>query len=203
MAHAVSPSENMISKGQAGKFADLLVAALAKSGMPSAETQRVLEHQGATLVAQFIAQVQAKVDQVSKIVRRTVAVDRSLSPQAAISATDRRQYVTDNVLASMPTGTADTVPIEFIQLPKWMDDAAADALLAEQGLVAVDPFALAALNAVEKDFARRHPCFTHWQDANGKWCCAAFGDWRVERGVYVDRRNGGWGGDWWVAGVRK
>ena len=203
MARAVSPSDNTITKGQAGKFADLFIAALIKSGLPSAETQQVLENQGATLVAQFIAQVQAKVDMVSKIFRRTVAVDRSLAPQAAISATGRRQYVTEDVLKAMPLGHGETVTLEFFRLTKWMNDEAVDALLAEHGLVAADPFALAAQNAIDPDFASKHPCFTHWQDADGKWCYATFVDWHGERGVGVGRYDSDWDGGWWVAGVRK
>lgn len=203
MARAVSPSENTLSKGQAGKFADLLVAALVKSGLPSAETQQVLEHQGATLVAQFIVQVQAKVDQVSQIVRRTVAVDRSLSPQQAIVATGRRQFVTDDVLAAMPQGHGDTVTLEFVRLTKWMNDEVVEALLAEHGLVAADAFAVAAHNTADQDFALKHPCFTHWQDTNGKWCLAAFSGWGGGRYVYVHRDDDGWHDGWWVAGVRK
>ena len=203
MARAVSPSEHTITKGQAGKFVDLLVEALVKSGLPRAETQQVLEHQGAALAAQFIALVQAKVDQVSKIVRRTAVVDRSLSPQAAISATGRRQYVTEVVLEAMPLGHGESVMLEFIRLGKWMNDEAVEDFLAEYGLVAADPFAVAAHNAVDPDFASKYPCFTHWQDENDKWCCAAFDDWVDERDVRVSRDDDGWSDVWWVAGVRK
>lgn len=203
MAQTVSPSNEAITKGQAGKFADLLVAALVKSGLPSDSTQLVLEQYGATLATKFIKSVRDQVDGMSKIVRRTILVDRSLPPKDAISATGRKQYVTAEVLAVMPKGEGDTVVIEFIPLEKWMDDEAVDAKLAEHGLVAVDPYALAALNAVESDFATERPCFTHWKDASGKWCSAAFDDWSDGQNVYVRRGADGWGDDWWVAGVRK
>jgi hypothetical protein len=203
MARAVSPSENGITKGQAGKFADLIVAGFVKSGLPSAETQQVLERQGAALIAQFIALVQEKVDQASKIIRRTVPVDRSCSSQDAIADTGRRQNVAQNVLATMPQGEGETVTIEFIPLNKWMSDDEVDTRLAESGLVPADPFALLAFNAAEPDFASSRPCFTHWQDANGAWCYAAFYVWFDERGVGVSRGDYGWGDDWWVAGVRK
>jgi len=202
MAKAVSPSDDLITKGQAGKFVDLLVSALFKSGLPSKETQLVLETQGAKLTGQFIALVQAQVYLVSKFVHRTVSVNRTLSPKAAIAATGRNQYLTDSVVASMPQGKGDTVDITFIPLKKWMDDKSIDKLLMEHGLVAVDPFALAACNAVEPDFTDKHLCFTHWQDTKGEWCYAAFDGSSDERRVRVHRYDSGWDRRWWVAGVR-
>ena len=46
--------------------------------------------------------------------RRTVPVDRSLSPEAAIAATGRYQDVMNLVVASMPQGKGDEVEIIFI-----------------------------------------------------------------------------------------
>ena len=204
MAQAVSPSnDKSLTKGQADKFADLFVDALVKSGLSSEPTQLALEQQGAALTAKFVQLVREQVDALSKITRRTVMVDRSLSPEAAIAATGRRQYVTADVLASMPKGTDETLIIEFIPLEKWMSDEAVDAKLAEYGLVTADPFALAAFNTVEPAFADDRPCFTHWRDAEGKWCDAAFYDWSGGRCVDVSRHEGDWGDGWWVAGVRK
>ena len=197
---AVSPS---ITKGQAGKFADLLTTALAKSGLPSDGTQRVREQHGAALAVAFIGLVSERVDATAKVICRTVAVDRTLSPEAAIAATGRRQYVTAGVLASMPPGEGETAVIEFIPLEKWMSDEKVDAKLAEYGLVAADPYALAAFSVVEPAFADDRPCFTHWQDADGKWCSAAFGVWGDERCVGVYQFSIDWSGRWWATGVRK
>ncbi len=201
MARAVSPSNNSITKGQAGKFADLLVQALGKSGLPSAETQQVLEEQGASLAAQFIALVRTQVDMMSKFIRRTVPVDRTLLPEAAIIVTGRTQYVTASVVASMPNGVGDTADIVWIPLKKGMSNKAVVKKLAEFKLTPVDPFALAAHNEVEPDFAKDHPNFTLWQDAAGNWCYAAFYDWDDERYVDVYRVDSDWDDDWWVAAV--
>jgi hypothetical protein len=103
----------------------------------------------------------------------------------------------------MPKGEGDTVAIEFILLEKRMNDEGVDAKLAEYGLVAVDPYALTALIAIEPDFASERPCFTHWKDADGNWCHAAFYDWSVERRVYVGRSARDWSVGWLAAGVRK
>ena len=66
-------------------------------------------------------------------------------------------------------------------------------------------FALLRIKSISADpaFADDHPNFTHWQDADGKWCYAAFRRWGGERCVRVDRDGGGWGDDWWVAGLRE
>lgn len=102
----------------------------------------------------------------------------------------------------MPQGTDETATIEFIPLEKWLSDEAVDALLAQHGLSAVDPYALMALNAADSDFASSHPCFTHWRDTSGKWCYVAFDDWLDERRVDVCRHDDGWRDFWRVAGVR-
>jgi len=83
-----------------------------------------------------------------------------------------------------------------------MNDDDVAKLLKEQGLVAVDPFALMAFNAVEPDFADSHPCFTHWK-VSGEWYYASFSDWSGEREVAVRQRFSIWDDRFWVAGVRK
>jgi hypothetical protein len=44
---------------------------------------------------------------------------------------------------------------------------------------------------------------THWKDADGKWCCAAFSRWDGERRVRVNRYDYDWSVDWFFAGLRK
>lgn len=203
MAYAVSPSDDTITKGQSGKFSDLLAAALAKSGLPNTETQQVLEQQGANLTAQFIALVRGQVDAVSEIIRRSVPVDRDMSPEAAISATGRTQYVMADVVASMPQGVDDTAEIIWIPLKKRMSNEEVVKKLAGYEMILVDPIALSAHNALEPDFAAKQRNFTLWQDAEGNWCYAAFYDWSDVRFVRVTWHVLDWDGDWWVAAVRK
>jgi hypothetical protein len=203
MAHAVSPSEKSITKGQAGKFADLLVAALVKSDLPSIETQQVLEQQSANLAAQFIALVRGEVDAVSEFIYRTVHVDRTLSPEAAVAATRRIQYVNTNVVASMPAGVGDTVNIIWVPFKKGASNKEVVKKLAEYEMILADPFALLAHNALEPDFAVKQPNLTLWQDADGNWCHATCHDSIAKRIVQVNRDYDDWKEDWWVAAVRK
>ncbi len=63
MANAVSPSDvKLLTRGQAGKFADLVVAAALKLGLPSEPTQQVLESQGAVLADECALQLRRRVE---------------------------------------------------------------------------------------------------------------------------------------------
>lgn len=65
MGKTVSPSRfKPITPGQMAKLNELLLAALRKSNLPGGPTQKVLEHQGAALVDDFMAAVRSRVDQV-------------------------------------------------------------------------------------------------------------------------------------------
>lgn len=57
----MSPS-NTLTLGQAGKFFDLQIAALRKSGLPVPATQYVLENQGSEIAGEFVSLVRKRVD---------------------------------------------------------------------------------------------------------------------------------------------
>jgi hypothetical protein len=103
----------------------------------------------------------------------------------------------------MPQGVGDTSDIIWIPLKKGMENMQVVKKLAEYEMVPVDPFALAAHNAIEPDFATQRPNFTLWQDADGNWCYAAFNGWIGGRYVSVFQNDDHWSDDWWVAAVRK
>lgn len=210
MAKAVSPSAvNPISIGQAAKFLDLQMAALRKSGLPSGPTQQVLESQGAALADEFVTLVRRRVEAISDLIVRVVAkVDRSRTPQEALDATGRTQYVDRGVAKAMPRGTGEGAKTEFFELDLsrrggWISDSDLDKEYALRGLVPEDPYSLAAQNEADPAFADEHPNATHWKDANGSWCYAAFFLWRDERYVRVHRCDSDWLDRWWFAGRRK
>jgi hypothetical protein len=72
-----------------------------------------------------------------------------------------------------------------------------------RGLMPADPISVAAVNEADPAFADEKPHGTHWKDAKGNWCCAAFNRWDDGREVIVDRDGSGWDDRWWFAGVRK
>ena len=207
MAETMSPST--ITAGQVGKVQELLGAALRKSDLQSEPTQQVLENQGELLVAELVAVIRKRVEAVSKMITRRVSVNRTRTSQQAIDATGRKQYINSDVVAAMPKGTGDEVEVIFFQ-PRpeaFKNGVISDDGLAKVfdffGLVPADPYSLAAVNEVDPSFADEHPNGTHWQDADGKWCYAAFDRWFDERYVYVRRDDDAWHDGWWFAGLRK
>jgi hypothetical protein len=144
----------------------------------------------------------------SWIIRR-VDVDLSRTLQEALTATGRRPYVNDAVVATMPKGKGGPTEVIFF---KPRPEAYKNGVISDDdvekeyesaGLKPADSYSVAAVNEADPIFADTHPHGTHWKDADGKWCFATFDRWYGERRVYVDRRDGGWGDDWWFAGVRK
>jgi hypothetical protein len=144
-----------------------------------------------------------KVEARSNMIVRTVKVNRTLSAQEALDATGRSQYVTDSVLKSMPNATGEQVEVYFFKLDHYisMDDLEKEYQL--RGLVAVDPYTLAAINQSDPAFADDKPNGTQWKDAKSNWCYAVFLRGGGGRYLGVDQRDRDWVGPWFFAGVRK
>lgn len=211
MTQVVSPSEiKPITPGQAGKFYDVFVAALCKSGLPSEPTQQVLESQGGALANEFVASVRKRVDAVSNMIVRRVKVNRSRSQQDMLDVTGRKQYTDRNVVKNMPKDGRDDDEVFFFRPDKSAYDK--NGLISDDNLakeyelrdLKPDPYAQAAVNEADPAFADDHPNGTHWKDKDGNWCYAAFDRWLGdERFVFVVRSDRAWFGYWFFAGVRK
>ena len=115
--------------------------------------------------------------------------------------TTAKIYANEEVLATAPRNKVQG-ELEFFNLDKYVTDVKLEKEYESRGLVPADLYALANWNEEHKDDERRYFA-THWKDAQGKWCFAAFGRWRGGRRVRVSRYDGGWGGGWWFAGLRK
>lgn len=204
MAQTMSPSDfKGLTTGQAAKFADLQIAALRKSGLPSEPTQRILEEQGAVLADEFVASIRKRVEAASNLIVRRVAVDRSRTPKQALDATGRRQYVNQEVVKTMPRGEGAGVEVFFFRVGRNLSDPDLDKEYKLRGLIPADAYSQAAVNETDPAFADDHPNATHWQDAAGQWCCATFNDWGVDPFVHVCQDGRGWSDRWWFAGLRK
>lgn len=210
MATTMIPSESRITPSQIGKIQEDLGAALRKSGLPKGPVQQIIETQMSALTADIISVVRKRVEAVSNLIVRVVSVNRSRAARAALEATGRRLYVTESVVAAMPKGEAESVEVCFFKPdPSEYDrnglisDDDLEKAFALRGLKPVDPYRLAAINEADPAFADVRPNATHWQDADGNWCYAAFFRWYGhERGVFVGRRVDEWDDYWWFAGVR-
>lgn len=197
---AITPSEKPITEGEIGKINELVAAKLRKSNLPSGLVQEILKTRGGELADKLVKDLQSMVEAISNLITRKVPVNRSLNGKAVLDATGRKQYINDEVVATMPQGEGDEAEVIFFNLGRYISDDDLDKEYEKRGLVPTDPFSLAAVNEADLEFADDHPNGTHWKDANGNWCYIAFGRWR---GVCVDRYGGEWGGDWWFAGRRK
>jgi hypothetical protein len=149
-----------------------------------------------------------RIEAVSNLIVRKVVVDRSRTPQEALDATGRVQYTNREVVDNMPKVVADEAEVVFFKPDlSGRDGHISDDDLEKEfelrGLKPADPIPVAAVNEADPDFADKIPHGTHWRDADGKWCFAAFNRWSVKRVVNVRRDALGWDGSWWFAGVRK
>lgn len=204
MNSSLSPSTPM-TEGQIGKVQELIGAELRKhrSEFSSDVTQSVLTQKGAALQAEFLSAFRRFVELLSDMIVRTVLVKRGRTPQEAIAATGRVQYVDSTVVADMPGGDGKNrrAPVTFFKVGRYLTDAELEQEYEARGLMPADPYALAAVNETDPAFADEHPNSTHWKDGNGNWCFAAFHRRGDERYVKVNRDRNGWDFDWWFAGV--
>lgn len=159
------------------------------------------------LAADLLAVFRGYVERFSKTIIRLVRPNRTQSPQVALDATGRKQYTTASVVASMPRGTGDEVKVIFFRPDQsaydangWISDDNLEKQYALRGLKPADPYSLAKANEDDPTFSDEHPNATHWKDADGKWCYAAFSRWRSgERFVYVSRDGVAWNANWLFA----
>lgn len=125
------------------------------------------------------------------------------SPQTLLKDTGRSQYVTDDVVATMPRSKGE-VTLEFFKLDRYVTVQELETEFAIRGLATADPISLLHLDLENREFVDKlNYLGTQWKDKDGKWCYATFNRWDDGRDVRVDRNDCGWYGGWWFAGVRK
>lgn len=149
-----------------------------------------------------------RAEAVLNLIVRKAKVNRSRSPQEALDATGRAQYTDRKVVDAMPKGEGDEVEVVFFKPDLsnrngYISDDDLEKEFELRGLKPADPVSVAAVNEADPAFADEKPHVTHWKDAKGNWCCAAFSRWLDKCKVNVDRSGGGWRVSWWFAGVRK
>lgn len=204
MATTMSPSKELTTE-QIGKFQELLAAGLRKAGIQSEPAQQAIEKQGKAIAAEFLAVVRRFVDAMRDFITRLVTVNRSRGPRAALEATGRTIYADDDVVEAMPRGEGaeGETKLVFFKVGKSIKDDPLEDEFELRGLRPATPYELAAANEDDPAFADNNPNATHWKDASGKWCYAAFYHWNGERKVRVYRSDFEWGDRWLFAGVCK
>ncbi len=194
-----------MTPSQIGKVQEIVGAACRKAGLPSASVQHVLEHQGGQLTTEILAVLRRFVEAVSSLIVRVVTgVNRSLSPQQALDATGRKQYIDREVVEAMPRGEGDDKEVIFFQVGRNISDDDLEKEYEKLGFKPADTYSLVKVNQDDPAFADAKPNCTHWKDESGRWCYIAFSRWDDDgRNVRVNRNDCRWGGRWWFAGVRK
>lgn len=164
------------------------------------------------LAADMFAVFRGYVERFANMITRIVKVVRDRTPEQILTATGRKQYTDGSVVATMPKGNGEEAKLVFFKLDRsaydengWISDADLEKQFESRNLVPADPYSLSAANEADPAFADEHPNATHWKDANGKWCYAAFSRWHGDECfVNVDRHgDSGWRDGWWFAGLAK
>lgn len=209
MATSARTQSESITGGQIGQINDRLATRLRESGLPSEGVQNALAAPGGVVIDEMVAVLRKHVEANSDLIVRIVSVNRARSGREALKATGRNLYVSNDVVDAMPNDEGDQIELVFFKpkpeeytRPGFMSDDDLEKALALRNLGAADPFSVAAHNEADPAFADESPNATHWKDASGHWCYAAFLRWRGERDVNVSR-GGGWLDVWWFVGVRK
>ena len=141
---------------------------------------------------------------------RTVRVDRTRTPQEVLDATDMAQYVNGAIVANMPRGEGEEVEVIFFKPSNYffrnglIRDEDLEKAYDLVGLYPADAYSLCAVNAADPTFSEECPNGTHWKDADGKWCFAAFDYWKGDGyNVYVNQHPYRWSEHYLFAGFRK
>ncbi len=203
MATAVTPSETkQATQGQIDK-AVANYRALLEKHVPNFGTEAVQTVLGQSELAEEQFTVfRKRVEEISKMFVRHFKVDRTKTRRQMIEALGRNEYVSDDVLETMPVDGPEEGDLFFFPIKRNTPASEVAGLLDRHNLI-IDPVAQFQVNADDSAFADERPNGVQWQDSLGRYCFAAFGRWRGERGVGVGRDDVGWGGDWWLAGRRK
>lgn len=201
----MTPSSTLtMTDGQIDKLRDLFVATLNKhrSEFGSESTQLALGNKD--FPPDLLKVVRKYVEKESNTVVRHVTVNRDEAPQFIYGIKNRRQYVDDSALITMPSGGTGTeeVDIVFFKLGRYVSVDELDREYEARGLKP-DPYAQGQVNIDDPVFADQYPNGSQWRDQNGKAYCATFDRWFDERFVNVDRLDYAWSDYWWFAGVRK
>lgn len=199
----MTPSTEPITEGQISKAIELLSTKLRKhkQQLPSNIVQIVLGDP--SLSEEWFQIFLKKVEAQSNMIVRTVKVNRTRSGREALTATGRKQYVSDSVVKAMPNGTDEEVEVCFWNIGQYISMADLEKEYELRGQRPADGFELAVVNEADPAFADEKPNATQWKDEKGKWCYAVFRRIGDDRDLGVNQDDGGWDDGLWFAGVRK
>lgn len=171
---------------------------------PEEVVEAVLTQKRAVVQAEFLSIFRKFIKLWSNIIVWTVLVKYGRTPQEAINATDCYARFINDINVKIPGGGGKKrrVTVIFFRVGKCLDDDNLEKEYKNRGLIPADPYALAAVNEANPDFAYTHHNGTHWKDDNGNWCYIFFkrswGELHVQARCYNKKI---WERYWWFAGV--
>lgn len=173
----------------------------------SAQQALGLDNLGMVVFATF----RTLAEKFSNIITRKVVVDITRQPEDVISATltgGRKSYINSSVVKAMPKGEVGEREVLFLKLnlsdrEGYINDLDLDKEVDALGFRMASPYEVAKVNEDDPTFSDEHPNCTHWQNSEGKWCCAIWNRWHDERKVDVGQYGFDWDDYCWFAVVRK
>jgi len=201
----VTPSAKTMTEGQINKAVANYRALLEKHAqeIDSQPVQAVLGQPD--LAKEMFNLLRKRVEAFTEMIVRIVEVDYDQKPEDAIYATNRSEYLNNEVVKTMPKNNNKgkrKVEVCFFPLRAYKTVNQVDEMLREHGLTP-DPYAICKVNQEDRDFSKTHPNGTQWQDKQGNHCYVTFYDWSGKPCVYCYRYEDDWSGRWWVGGVRE
>lgn len=147
-------------------------------------------------------------DNIQKQITRNVSVNRNRTPQEALDACGRVQFVGAAVASAMPQGIDERVTLVYFEPDPsayrdgWLSSEALEAEYKKRNLVP-DPQAQIDDNAANPEFADTTPNACQWADKDGHWCCATFARRFSQRSVGVHLFGNTWSAGWLFGGVEQ
>lgn len=198
--------------GVLATFWTALVSEVEKLGGTAKDLHRLVTPEGMNIIKMMAALIVRKgtkpvatVAQVTgDMITRVGLVDYTRTPQNAIKATGRVEYLNKSALETMPARGKgiQKVTVVFFEADQELSDDELAVLFANHG-IEPDPYAVAAVNEADPVFADEYPNSTHWK-VKGKWYFIAFGKSSGGRDVSVCSADDDFVGTLrWFGGVRK
>jgi hypothetical protein len=130
-----------------------------------------------------------------------IRVNRNRTPMEAVVATGRSEIqLQDEVVKAMPRNDAEEVVVHFFKLGRWASPSEVAHEYEQHGLKP-DPYAQAAVNEQNPEFATQFPNASQWEDEDfTSYRFVFILDGGPNVGVYC--HGGAWEPFWWFAGVK-
>lgn len=207
MTFASNPSTSL-SDEKVGRFLDLLRPEVKGLGVSEEDFQKnyIEGEKNLRIKSRFRKLLQEiSAEALNTMVVVVKRVDYTQTPQQAISAMGREEYLTNSVVETMPRlgeGIEENVEAVCFKLNRYETPKAVAQEFADRELDP-DPYLQAALNEEDPAFADTYPNGTQWDLDGNTASYLTCNEWDGERDAHCARRGHKWGGLWWFVGRRK